>query len=268
MLRRLGSSSALWAALAATMGVCLAQNASLGADSAAKIVALTGQVSVLHGSEPWALSVNDTVRPQQVIVTGPDGFASFQVSDGSTFEVFPNSRVTFRTNPTNWKDLVDVWIGRIKVHIQKLGGQPNNNNVHTPTAVISVRGTTFDVIVEDDDATTFVMVEEGQVAVRHRLRGGDPRLLNPGESIRVYKNEPLAKTVDRSNLIKAVLRAASEAIYSTVYGSPRSGGPTPAGGGAPPAGGGVPTDKPAPPPPPPPSGGEQGAPPPPPPPGA
>ena len=59
------------------------------------------------------------------------------------FEVYPNSNVTFRNNPGNWRDLLDVWVGKIKVHIQKLGGQPNPNTVHTPSAIISVRGTDF-----------------------------------------------------------------------------------------------------------------------------
>ena len=97
----------------------------------------------------------------------------FQVSDGSTFEVYPNSRVVFRANPSNLKDLLDLLLGRVKVHIQKLGGQPNNNRVTTPTAVISVRGTVFDVTVEDQEST-LVAVEEGLVEVRHALLGSSP----------------------------------------------------------------------------------------------
>ena len=38
----------------------------------------------------------------------------------------------------------------------------------TPTAVISVRGTTFDVSVDEDDETTQVDVEEGTVVVSPR----------------------------------------------------------------------------------------------------
>ena len=105
-------------------------------DVAAKVTQLTGQVSVLKDSTPWALQVGSVVQVRQVILTGGDGFAIFQVSDGSTFEVYPNSRVVFRANPSNLKDLLDLVLGRVKVHIQKLGGQPNNNRVTTPTAVI------------------------------------------------------------------------------------------------------------------------------------
>ena len=41
------------------------------------------------------------------------------------------------------------WIGKIKVYIQHLPGIPNPNNVSTPTALISVRGTVFSVDVQD-----------------------------------------------------------------------------------------------------------------------
>src|SRR5205085_10384060 len=170
-----------FSALAAlTLGLCSAQILPPSPEMAAKVLSLTGQVSVFHDSEPWALNVGDQVQAKQVIVSGPDGYAQFKVSDGSTFEVYPNSTVVFRNNPPTWRDLLDVLVGRVKVHIQKWGGQPNPNRVLTPTAVISVRGTTFDVSVDEEDETTVVSVEEGQVDVRHALKG-DSRLVNAGE---------------------------------------------------------------------------------------
>ena len=195
-------------------------------DGAAKVITLTGQVSVLRDDSPWVLNVGDSVRPRQIVITGPDGFAVFQVSDGSTFEVFPNARVVFRENPGSWRDLLDVLLGRVKVHIQKLGGQPNYNRVRTPTAVISVRGTIFDVAVEDEDDTTLVSVEEGQVGVQHLLRPGPERILNEGESIRVFRNQPLAQAaVDKNSIFREVLRRAEQAMYQVVYGTPSGTGP-------------------------------------------
>ncbi|MBI2681252.1 MAG: FecR domain-containing protein [Candidatus Solibacter usitatus] len=248
--------------LIAALAVC-AISACAQTSAAARLRSLTGQVSVLRDSSPWALSVGDAVQPSQIILSGPDGFAVFEVSDGSTFEVFPNSRVVFRDNRANWKDLLEVLIGRVKIHIQKLGGQPNYNKVRTPTAVISVRGTTFDVSVEDEDATTLVMVEEGLVAVQHSLLPrGDAKLLGAGEWIRVYKNQPLAaKTIDRGGVLRTTLRAAADAMYGILLRTSRdpgntggSGGSTPSSG--PPASGGGVGDqgpgKPPPPPPPPP----------------
>ncbi|MBM3748660.1 MAG: FecR domain-containing protein [Acidobacteria bacterium] len=268
MRRYAHPGTALALLLAAALAVCSAQTLPGSTEAAAKVVSLTGQVSFLRDSQPWALQVGDQIKPQQVVLTGADGYALFQVSDGSTFEVFPNSRLVFRNNPGDWRDLLDMLIGRVKVTIQKWGGQPNPNNVRTPTAVISVRGTVFEVAVEDDDATTFVRVEEGAVAVRHLLKGGAERLLREGEWLRVYKDYPLAKKlVERDSVVRAALRMLTDALNTAVYRSGRGVGtmPVPGGGGIP--GGGMPTDQPAPaPPPPPPGSGDPSAPPPPPPP--
>src|SRR6185503_15860974 len=140
---------------AMTAVVCLGQFLPSDASNyAAKVVTLTGQVSVLKDLQPWALSPGDSVQVTQMIVTGPDGHAVLQVSDGSTIEVYPNSRFIFRHNPGNWRDLIDRLVGKVRVHIEHLGTTPNPNRVITPVAVISVRGTTFDVTVNDDDETT------------------------------------------------------------------------------------------------------------------
>ena len=183
-----------------TLGLCPAQQPpqTFGPDApkplnvAAKVLEMEGRVSVLKDSSPWALNVGDTVTPKQIIVTGPDGQALFEVSDKSTFWVFPNSRVVFR-DTYSYEELLNVLLGKIKVHIQRWGGQPNNSKVETPTAVISVRGTTFDVEVDGSDDSTLVAVEEGAVAVRHRLLPtAEPRELRTGDQLRVYKNVPIA----------------------------------------------------------------------------
>ena len=167
---------------AATAVVCLGQ--MLPSDSsayAAKVMELTGQVSVLKDSTPWALNIGDQIQTKQLIITGWDGQARFQVSDGSTFDVYPNSRVVFRKGGTpNWRDLLDVLVGRVKVHIEHMYG-PNPSRVLTPTAVISVRGTTFDISVDDDDETTTVEVEEvsGRGAAHALLPRGNAKLLSP-----------------------------------------------------------------------------------------
>ncbi len=228
----------------------------------AKAIEIQGQVSVLKDNYPWALAPGATLQPMQIVLTGADGFARFEVSGGSTFEVFPNSRVQFRANPGNFKDLVDLVLGRIRVHIEKIGGQPNPNSVRTSTAVISVRGTTFDVIASDDSTT--VAVEEGQVAVRHLLRpSSGEKLVNAGEALTVFKNEPLAKRqVDRGRVYQQIVASVWDALGTIIRnGRTGAGGAGPAGptlpgdtGGTapPPAGGSSGGNSPAPPPPAPP----------------
>jgi len=239
--------------MAMTAVVCLGQFLPSDASNyAAKVVTLSGQVSVLKDLQPWALSAGDNVQVTQVVVTGADGHAVLQVSDGSTIEVYPNSKFVFRQNPGNWRDLIDVFLGKVRVHIEHLGTLPNPNRVITPVAVISVRGTTFDVTVNDDDEATTVEVEDGQVEVRHNLLGGNAAIVNAGEVFRVYRNEPIAQRMDKGNVVRQVLRIGVNVV--AIVG--RSSGPgkitLPGGHTGPDVGDTGPTPPPAPPPPPPP----------------
>ena len=117
-----------------------------------------------------------------------------------------------------------------------------------------MRGTTFDVSVSGEDESTLIAVEEGQVDVRHALKG-DTKTLSAGESLQVYKNQPLAyRSIDKGALAQRVLRALNDALY-TMQTSGRSVpgvGKIPGGSGntAPP----LPPTVPPPPPPPPPPG--------------
>ncbi|MCU1258041.1 MAG: hypothetical protein JWO80_926 [Bryobacterales bacterium] len=204
-----------WALLVLPVGLACAQT---GGD--AKVVVLTGQVNILRDGATVALFADQIIHPDQMIVTGPDGYAQFRVADGSTFEVFQNARVAFRDNRGNWRDLLEILLGRVKVQIEHLGRE-NPNNVRTPTAVIAVRGTVFDINVEDTDATTWVMCEEGRVEVIHLIQPGH-QILNPGEWVRVYKNMPLqVKVVDRGAVYQKLWRAASDAMNEIIYRTPR-----------------------------------------------
>jgi hypothetical protein len=219
---------------------------------AATVETATGQVSVLRDNQPWALSPGDSVQCQQVIMSGPNGYALLRVSDGSTFEVFANSQVIFRKNVPNWRDLLDVVIGKVRIHINKIGGVPNPNRVVTPTAVISVRGTTFDVTVDDEGDSTLVEVEEGEVAVEHALLPrSTQKILRDGESLRVYKQQPLAqKGVDKNTIVRYTMRAVLDAVNTVILRPGRAGGGIPGGSGG--GGVGLPGDSSAAPPPPPP----------------
>ena len=234
MLRRPSLPWTVCALLSAAAAVVLLAPLLLAQDNAvAKVIAMSGRVSVLRDSTEWALNLGSPIQPKQIVITGADGYARFQIADGSTFEVFQNSRMVFRANPLSWTDLLDVLIGRVKVSIQHRNG-PNPNRVTTETAVISVRGTVFDVVVDEDDTTT-VSVDDGVVGVRHRIFPSETEL-HAGESIQVFKNQPLARRVDKGSILHAALRAAAQAVYDVVYRRPGgvagpSGGTVPAGGG-------------------------------------
>ena len=197
----------------------------------ATVIEQVGQVSVQAGGYLNALSKGVSISPQQLIVTGPDGYAKFQVSDGSTFEVFNNAQVVFRPTLGNWIDLLNIKIGRVKVCIQHEPGKPNHNEVSSPTAVISVRGTVFDVVVEDSDGTTFVTVDQGIVTVRNSTAPGNLVQLLQGDSIRVFKGQPLlGRQIDKGNAIRIAMKAVRDAVYQILIQRQGGGGPMPGGG--------------------------------------
>jgi hypothetical protein len=230
---------------AAAASVCLAQPSPPVPSHSARLIVQTGRVSVWGDNGEQALFQGAIVQPRQMIVTGPDGYAQFQVTDdGSTFEVFPNSKLIFHEHVPNWTDLLDVVIGRVKIYIQHLNGAPNPNRVSSPTAIISVRGTIFDVCVEDDDGTTVVSVDEGIVDVQNYTAPGKEVSLTPGESVRVVRNQRLAaRPIDRAGAMQKMLRVASDIWYQILLRRGGGAGPIPGGGVPGPAGGGANGDK-------------------------
>jgi hypothetical protein len=173
------------------LAVCL-RPAHAQTGSKATAIQLIGNVSVIRDTSNYrtALMLGNQVSPGHMIVTGADGYAQFKIADGSTFEVFPDSQVTFRST-MSMGDLLNVFIGKVKVYIQHLPGIPNPNNVTTPTALISVRGTVFMVDVKDAEGTTDVAVDEGIVDVRNLRMGGRIVRLIPGQATTVDPHAPL-----------------------------------------------------------------------------
>jgi hypothetical protein len=226
--------------LAVTASVCLAQYMPSDAGAySAHVLTVNGQVSIFKDSRSVALFTGDEVRVTQMIVTGADGHATLQVSDGSTIEVFPNSQMEFRKNTGSWMDLLDLIVGSVRVHIEHLlGDKPNPTRIMTPTAVISVRGTTFDISVDPEDETTQVDVVEGSVEVQHRLLPSDhPATLHTGESIRVIKNVPIASSkLDKSTIIRYAINILRDVVLTATSRGAKIN--LPGGGGS---GAGIPT---------------------------
>ena len=209
--------------------------AQLGAETA-RVATLSGRVSAERaGGELWALTLGQTITAGQVIVTGPDGYAELELADQSRIEVFANSRLIFQANRFNWRDLLDLYLGKIRLQIQHLTNEESPYRVTTPTAVISIRGTVLAVDVPFPEETV-VRVETGSVRVRHRLIPGKEVIVESGQSVQVLANAPLAaaKVIVPILAIGRVVRA----VIDTVAAVNRSGGkPSGSTGGASSSGG-------------------------------
>ena len=207
--------------------------AQLGSETA-RVLTLTGRVSVERAGDLWVLMPEQTVKAGQVVVTGPDGYATLELSDHSTIEVFPNSRLVFRANRFNLHDLLDLYLGKVRLHIQRLVNDEQRYRVTSPTAVISVRGTVFEVEV-DLAEDTLVFVETGSVLVRHRLLPGGDVLVESGQSLRVVQNVPLTAANKTTPLavVGRIVKLASETIARVDGLGGRSKGGSGGGSGTP-----------------------------------
>jgi hypothetical protein len=179
----------------------------------AQATAVTGQVTRIRNHEPWALSTGERVPVQQIITTGNDGYAHFNMAGGSNFDIFSNSRVIFRQNIANTGDLVDVLAGRVRVHLQPVSGQ-HQQRVFCPTAIISASEPTTLALAVDEDDTVRIDVMEGQIHVQHAFRpSSEPVLIRAIDAIVVQKNEPISRRIDRGSLYRYKVKILSALTF-------------------------------------------------------
>jgi ferric-dicitrate binding protein FerR (iron transport regulator) len=214
-VRHLLPAALLWAALAesALPGQSSAVDPAVMKPFEAQATAVTGQVSRIRNNELWALSTGERVPVQQIITTGSDGYAHFDMAGGSNFDIFSNSRVIFRQNIANTGDLVDVLAGRVRVHMQPVAGQ-HQQRVFCPTAIISTHEPATLALAIDEDDTVRIDVMEGQVQIQHAFRPrSEPVLIRAIDAIVVQKNEPISRRIDRGTLYRYKVRILSALTF-------------------------------------------------------
>jgi len=134
--------------------------------------AASGRFVPVNATSQQSIQVGDQLK------TGPDAEIYLGLPDGSYMVVSENSNFTVQDYWSgNLKSIMNLIVGRVRFYIQKPGGKPNPYSVKTPTALIAVRGTVFDVIV-DTDRSTEVQCTEGSVKVENIA--GDEVVLDQG----------------------------------------------------------------------------------------
>jgi hypothetical protein len=179
----------------------------------AHATSVRGQVTRMRDELPWAVSSGERVPIQQVITTGDDGYAHFEVNGGSSFDLFSNSRVVFRQNAASAGDLLDVMGGRIRIHLQPSTDQPQQR-VYTPAAIISARRPATIALAIDEDDTVRVDVLEGEVRVQHVfLPRTEPVLVRALDAIVVQKDQPISRQVDRGSIYRYTVKILSAITF-------------------------------------------------------
>src|SRR5215469_1425497 len=118
-----------------------------------------------------------------VLDTG-SGILLLRLNDGSEVLVRPHSRLQLQQPSLTDPSYLQLLLGRIRALIDRRTGGTVPFELGTPSAVIAVRGTQFDVEVNRRDVTE-VDVIDGLVEVSGRYPGAESVLLEPGFSTRV-----------------------------------------------------------------------------------
>jgi hypothetical protein len=183
----------------ATVAALLFAEAAAAAQNlvSARVLAIEGQVEIHRRpgdqaqAQKIAFKIDDELRAGDRIITGRKGRLALGLSDGSQAVIAPQTTVVIQDLSQSPRALFNVIRGKTRIHIEKLGGQPNPYRVNTPTAVIAVRGTVFDILVGGDE--TQVYLHEGAVTVTNLTTPNQPVFLSAGQMTRVFlQNLPIA----------------------------------------------------------------------------
>ena len=149
-----------------------------------------GKVGIRLPGKTFAAPLRGEVLPPETEINTDDGRLLLSLSDGSDILVRSHTRLLVQQPEINGWRYLQLLIGRIHAQIQKhLGGTPPFQ-IGTPSAVIGVRGTRFDVEV-DRRGYTEVDVEEGLVELDSANGHGEGVLIPAGFSSRVgTESEP------------------------------------------------------------------------------
>jgi hypothetical protein len=165
-----------------------AQQTSAPAASApyagATISDFKGKVSIQLPAQAFAAPVRGEVLPPDTTVNTDEGRLLLKLSDGSDVLVRPHTKLLLKQpEASGWK-YFQLMLGRIRTQIQKRTGGSPAFQIGTPSAVISVRGTKFDVEV-DRRGFTEVDVDEGVVELEAVTGRGTSVMITAGFSSRV-----------------------------------------------------------------------------------
>ncbi len=147
-------------------GSVVAQRATKLDTDAPENIDLGPQHSEYSDVQMVSLSRNSEVFPGDLIDTGANGFASIEFSSGAVINLQPNTEARLnRLNclPADDSCVIDIRTirGKVTSNVKTRENQPVDFRISTPYASAAVRGTIFDIDV--DEGALLVGVTEGAV---------------------------------------------------------------------------------------------------------
>ena len=154
----------------------------------AKVAESKGKVTLQSPKgEPIEVKSGIELEPETSIETG-NGSLLLDLSDGSQVLVKSKTRVVLKSPETGPRYYLELLVGKVLTKIQKRLSNAPSFRMGTPTAVITVRGTRFEVEVNKENRT-FVEVYEGVVEVLGMRSGTAPVLIRPGFSTWIRRGQ-------------------------------------------------------------------------------
>ena len=150
----------------------------------ATISEFKGSVSIQLPGQALHAPARGEVLPAETTVSTEDGRLLLRLSDGSNLLVRPNTRLVLKQPESNGWRYLQLLLGRVRAEVQKRLGGSSGFQMGTPSAVISVRGTKFEVEVNREGLTE-VDVHEGVVQLDSAKGMGESVMIRAGFSSRV-----------------------------------------------------------------------------------
>ena len=149
-----------------------------------------GEVHVQLPGTSMSQPTRGQVLPVNTLLDTGDGRLVLVLrTDESEIIVQPHTRLVVKEpTPGNW-DTLEILLGRVHAYIRKRTGGAPPFQMGTPSAVIAVRGTRFDVEVNGRGVSE-VDVFDGLVEVASSTIPGSSVLVDPGFSTRVGMGTP------------------------------------------------------------------------------
>ena len=139
--------------------------------------------------------------PLDTIETLKDSFAALNVDNDKHLGVKENTRLNINASGTeeNGKVNIDLAYGEALFEIENKLNDESFFEVTTPNAVLSVRGTTFNVVYIKEENASQISVEEGTVAVNYGKDLSEQLILNAGENVIIKDEDIVVDTEETEN---------------------------------------------------------------------
>lgn len=164
-------------------------------------VQVVNEVSAAFDEDRRDLSRGDEIHQDEMIEVGPDSIGELEFADETKLALGPGSRLLLDKFVYNGeKSKGDIIVNLVKGAFRFVTGVASKPSyrIQTPGAAITVRGTIFDVFVDQDNTIWLLLLEGGITACNDRATCKD--LSRPGRILRVRPDGELDDPVQWASL--------------------------------------------------------------------